>query len=151
MGTRYGLEIRAAAASDAPGLAALLAEAGLAVSVADLAGRLDALGQAGGTALLAVEWGPPSGLIALNPCPTLAARPFGLITLLLVAPDARRRGIGRVLLKAAARAARQAACDRLVLHPGPPDLHAFAASTGFAPDADGLLVRPLLRRGSAEG
>ncbi|TXN39605.1 GNAT family N-acetyltransferase, partial [Methylobacterium sp. WL18] len=37
MGNRYGLEIRAAAGSDAPGLADLLGAAGVAVGAADLA------------------------------------------------------------------------------------------------------------------
>lgn len=153
MGNRYGLEIRAAAGPDAAGLSALLSGAGAQVGAADPAVRLEDLQRAGGTALVAVEWGPPSGLIALVPVRTLdAPRPFGLITMLMVAAESRRRGIGRVLLKAAGRAARQAGCDRLRVGVGRDQLvlHAFCAAAGFA-EADHLYERPLLRRGSGEG
>ncbi|TXN00535.1 GNAT family N-acetyltransferase [Methylobacterium sp. WL64] len=152
MGNRYGLEIRAAAGSDAPGLGELLGAAGVAVGAADLTVRLDALQGGGGTALVAVEWGPPSGLIALSPVRTLEApRATGLITTLIVGAESRRRGIGRVLLKAAGRAARQAGCDRLVLSvgPGQDDLRAFCEAAGFVADGHSL-ARPLLKRGSGE-
>lgn len=153
MGNRYGLEIRAAAGPDAAGLASLLGEAGVAVGAADLAARLDDLQRDGGSALVAVEWGPPSGLIALAPVRTLdAPRPFGLITTLVVAAESRRNGIGRILLKAAGRAARQAGCDRLLLAVGPAqdDLRAFCAAAGFT-DEGRVHTRPLLKRGSGEG
>ena len=152
MGNRYGLEIRTAAGPDAAGLAAILEEAGHPVGAADLAARLEALQRDGGTVLVAVEWGPPSGLIALAPVRTLdAPRPFGLITTLVVAVESRRRGIGRVLLKAAGRAARQAGCDRLLLRVGPDQhaLRAFCEAAGFTGEAQ-LYGRPLLKRGSGE-
>lgn len=151
MGTRYGLEIRAAVSGDASGLAAMMTEAALAIGPVEFAGRLEALQRAGGTALVAVEWGPPSGLVVLSHHRTLeASQPVGLITTLLVAQDSRRRGIGRVLLKAAARTARQAGCEQLLLNaePGQVDLRAFCAATGFA-EAGSVLTRPLLRRGPA--
>lgn len=153
MGNRYGLEIRAAAGPDAAGLATLLGAAGVAVGAADLAARLDDLQREGGSALVAVEWGPPSGLIALAPVRTLdASRPFGLITTLVVAAESRRNGIGRILLKAAGRAARQAGCDRLLLAVGPAqdELRAFCAAAGFT-DEGRVHTRPLLKRGSGEG
>ena len=173
MGNRYGLEIRAAAGADAAGLAALLGEAGVSVGAADLAARLEALQRDGGSALVAVEWGPPSGVIAVAPVRTLdAPRPFGLITGLPVAPESRppplgpaplqgagrpaphagRPGIGRVLLKAAGRAARQAGCDRLLLAAGPDQeaLRAFCAAAGFAAEGT-MLARPLLKQGAGDG
>ena len=156
MSNRYGLEIRAAAGPDAAGLAALLVEAGVEAGranlSADLGARLEALQRQGGTALVAVEWGPPSGLVALTPVVTLgAARPFGLITTLVVAGESRRRGIGRVLLKAAGRAARQSGCDRLLISvdPGQEALRAFCAAAGFTEEGR-MQARPLLKRGSGD-
>ncbi len=145
MGQRYGLEIRAVSGSDAPGLVALLeAPEGRRIEPADMAARV-----AGGSILVAVEWGPPSGVIAVQPLHDLAApRPAGLIVALAVSEDARRRGIGRLLVKAAARSARLAGCDRLLLfaHDASDGLADFAAAAGFLPEGP-YLVRPLLRRG----
>lgn len=153
MGQRYGLEIRAASATDAQSIAVLMADLGLgSVESGLMAGRLEALVRAGGSALIAVEWGPPSGLIALSIVHDLtAARPAGFIATLAVAPDARRRGIGRLLVKAVSRSARLAGCDRLLLPLGDAEagLADFAAATGFVPEG-GLFVRPLLRRGGRE-
>ncbi|MFC6745022.1 GNAT family N-acetyltransferase [Methylobacterium persicinum] len=136
--------------SDAPGLVALLeAPEGRRIEPADMAARVDALVQAGGSILVAVEWGPPSGVIAVQPLHDLAApRPAGLIVALAVSEDARRRGIGRLLVKAAARSARLAGCDRLLLfaHDASDGLADFAAAAGFLPEGP-YLVRPLLRRG----
>lgn len=153
MGQRYGLEIRAASGADAPGLAALLAEMGAGpVPPQLLAGRIEAVGRAGGTVLLALEWGPPSGVVALQIVTDLAAtHPAGILVSFGVSPEARRRGIGRLLVKAAARSARLAGCDRLVLPVAglPPEVTAFGAATGFAPE-DGIWIRPLLRKGAQQ-
>ncbi len=152
MGQRYGLEIRAASAADAPGLVALFTELGRDADHVALASRIEALTKAGGSALIAVEWGPPSGLIALQILHDLStARPAGLVVTLAVAPDSRRRGIGRLLVKAISRSARLAGCDRLLLvpDPGAAGLAEFAGATGFLADG-GYLVRPLLRRGGQE-
>lgn len=134
MTTRYGLEIRAATAAEAPGLSELLAAAGHAIAARILADRIDALRREAGTALVALEWGPPSGLVVLHWYRTLDAdQPTAQITTLLVGPEERRRGIGRLLVKAAAQAARVAGCGTLELSSATagPGLHDFCLSTGF--------------------
>ena len=119
MTSRHGLEIRAAAAAEAPGLAVLLAAAGQAIEPRELAARLEAIRQGPGTALVALEWGPPSGLVVLHWYRRLEeARPVAQITTLLVGVEERRRGIGRLLVKAAAQAARSAGCGMLELAAG---------------------------------
>jgi GNAT superfamily N-acetyltransferase len=146
MGNRYGLEIRAATSADAPGLAELFVNAGHPVLAHDLADRLDAMRQANGTVLLALEWGPPSGVVAVSWQQTLLKdRPVAQITTLLVGPDERRRGIGRLLLKAASQAARVAGCGTLEVPADEPSLAAFCEATGFA--ASGTrFVRPLRKK-----
>jgi GNAT superfamily N-acetyltransferase len=149
LGSRYGLEIRSATSLDAAGLAELLDTAGLSISASDLAERLGALRHEQGAVLVAAEWGPPSGIVALHWYRTIAAAaPVAQITLLLVAPDDRRRGVGRLLLKAAAQAARVAGCDLLELQapPDQPALQAFCEATGFT-EAGASFVRPLRKRG----
>lgn len=151
MGSRYGLQIRAAAAADAAGIAELLAAAGLQVGAAALASRLDRVRSGAGAVLVAVEWGPPSGVVALHWHPTLGSdAPVAWITTLLVGAEDRRRGIGRALLKSAAQAARLAGCDRLgamVAGEGPgPGLREFLDATGFEGGGRAYL-RPLRKRG----
>ncbi len=77
-----------------------------------------------------------------------ADRSTALITALLVSPEARRRGIGRLLIKAAAQAARVAGCGtlRLLASPEVPSLRAFCLAAGFV-DSDACFVRPLRKRG----
>ncbi len=148
MSTRTGLELRSAAATDAPALAALLTAAGHPVSPAAMAERLDAVRHGSGTALLALEWGPPSGLVALHWRPTLTATlPVAHVSLLLVDAPARHRGIGRLLVKAAAQAARVAGCGTLELASldAQHDLHAFCQANGFTVQGP-CFVRPLRKR-----
>ncbi|MGU3358777.1 N-acetyltransferase family protein [Methylobacterium sp. M6A4_1b] len=149
MASRYGLEIRAANGGDAAGLAELLRSCGRPVAAEALAERIEALRQSPGVALIAVEWGPPSALVVLHWYPSLAVRlPTAQITTLVVDPEARRRGIGRLLLKAASQAARSAGCGEIELlaGPGQTDLQAFGAATGFT-DRGVLSVRPLRKKG----
>jgi len=148
MTTRYGLEIRAATGAEAPGLSELLAAAGHPIPKHILAERLEAMRQEQGTALVALEWGPPSGLVVLHWYRTLeSAQPIAQITTLLVGPDERRRGIGRLLVKAAAQAARVAGCGALELSAGTgvPELDAFCRATGFA-EAGPRFVRALRKK-----
>jgi len=135
MTSRHGLEIRAATAADAAGMASLLAAHGHPVTPTDLAERLAAFRGGNAAALLAVQWGPPSGLLVMGWSPTLAAaRPVALVSTLLVAADDRRQGIGRLLIKAAAQAARVAGCGDMMIAAGAnaPSLQEFCRATGFA-------------------
>ena len=148
MNSRHGLEIRSATPADAPGVAALLGGAGHAAQPAEIAGRIEAVRQGPGTALLALEWGPPSGLVVLHWYRTLAASlPVAQISTLLVGPAERHRGIGRLLVKAAAQAARVAGCSTLELAApgGQTDLHAFCRATGFV-ESGPCFVRPLRKK-----
>lgn len=148
MASRYGLEIRAATGTDAAGISVLLRAAGYPTAPEVLAERLDALRQGSGAALVAAEWGPPSGLILLHWYRTLEADlPVAQVTTLLVGPEERRRGIGRLLLKAGAQAARSAGCGalQLLIDPEQATLHAFADATGFL-GAGTVLVRPLRKK-----
>jgi len=148
MTSRHGLEIRAANGGDAAGLAELLAESGHVIAARSLAARLDLLRQGAGAVLLALEWGPPSGVVALHWYPTLLdERPAAQITLLLVGQDSRRRGIGRLLVKAAAQAARIAGCGALEfsMASSEPSLIAFCRATGFV-EAGGRFERSLRKQ-----
>jgi predicted N-acetyltransferase YhbS len=143
--TRYGLEIRAATATDAPGVAELLNTTGETISPRALADRLEAIQRESGSALIAAEWGPPVGLVLLHWYQTLEAdQPTAQITLLLVALDERRRGIGRLLVKAAAQAARTAGCGALELLAATedPGLLGFCSASGFV-QGGRRFVRPL--------
>jgi aminoglycoside 6'-N-acetyltransferase I len=149
---RQGLEIRAAGSADASGLAELLGMAGSVIPVRLLAERLDALRQSPGVVLIASEWGPPSGLIVAHWYRTLGAdQPTAQITTLLVGPDDRRRGIGRLLVKSASQAARVAGCDALELIQGPDaqDLEEFCRATGFLEEGT-RFIRALRKRSGAE-
>ncbi len=114
-----------------------------------LANRLGAIRPDSGMVLLAVEWGPPTGVIALNWSWTLEADlKVAQVTLLLVDPEQRRRGIARLLLKAASQAARVAGCGELRLTSGSStsNLSEFCLETGFA-DAGRTFSRPLRKAG----
>ena len=118
------------------------------VAASLLAERLEALRNEPGVVLVAAEWGPPSGVISLNWRRTLEAdSPSARVTLLLVGPDERRRGVARLLLKAGAQAARTAGCGLLQLQApaGHPDLEAFCRATGFA-EAGASFERALRKR-----
>jgi aminoglycoside 6'-N-acetyltransferase I len=147
--TRYGLEIRAATSADAQGLCELLHAAGHAISSRVMAERLDAVRQEPGAALIATAWGPPTGFVLMHWYRTLAAdQPTAQITTLIVAPDERRRGVGRLLVKAAAQAARVAGCGALELMASTEEwaLQEFCRATGFS-EAGPRFLRPLRKKG----
>lgn len=149
MSSRYGLSIRTANSGDIDGLADLLKTAGQVIARDRLASRLDALQDQPGALLIADEWGPPSGLIAVHWHAVLTSDlKAGWISALFVDPERRRNGVARLLLKAAAQAARSAGCGDLILSApiGPSDLRDFCLATGFA-ETGSAFVRPLRKRG----
>ena len=115
-----------------------------------LADRILLLRQASATPLIAMQWEPPSGLVVMHLYATLeAVGPVAQITMLLMSEEDRRRGIGQLLIKGAAQAARTAGCDQLEITttPGAPSLGAFCRATGFA-EAGPRFVRSLRKQGS---
>ena len=143
------MEIRAATDGDAPGMADLFRSAGSSITPYALTDRLAAIRQGPGLVLLATAWGPPSGLIAVHWHDTLLApQPVAQIGLLLVGEEDRRRGVGRLLLKAAAQAARSAGCGALEMNVGAeqPSLQGFCQASGFT-QAGAAFVRPLRKGG----
>jgi aminoglycoside 6'-N-acetyltransferase I len=152
MSNRYGLSVRSAQIGDADGLAELLSTAGQAVAKDRLAHRLAAMLDQPGALLIAEEWGPPSGVIAVHWRAVLTADlTVGSISTLFVDPDRRRNGIARLLLKAASQAARSARCGELVLDAGSAhgELRAFALATGFEQTGE-TFARALRKRGAQD-
>jgi GNAT superfamily N-acetyltransferase len=149
MSSRYGLSIRAANSGDLDGLADLLKTAGETIARDRLTLRLNAVLDQPGALLLAEEWGPPSGLIAVHWHSVLTADlKVGWISALLVDPERRRNGVARLLLKAASQAARAAGCGELSIQAPdqPEDLRTFCLATGFV-EAGAVFTRPLRKRG----
>lgn len=148
MSSRHGLSIRAADHGDVDGLAELLKTAGLTIARDKLASRLSAMQDQPGVLLIADEWGPPSGVIAVHWHSVLTADlKVGWISALLVDPDRRRNGVARLLLKAASQAARSAGCGELGLHApiAPGDLRTFCLATGFVESGE-VFTRALRKR-----
>ena len=149
MSSRYGLSIRAANSGDLDGIDELLATAGATIPRDKLASRLSAFQEQPGALLIADEWGPPSGLIAVHWHAVLTADlKVGWISSLLVDPARRRNGVARLLLKAASQAARSAGCGDLELHAPiqSTDLRQFCLATGFV-EGGQAFRRPLRKRG----
>jgi GNAT superfamily N-acetyltransferase len=130
-----GVEVRGAVPADAADIARLLGQLGYEVPAQQAAERLSVvLRDSQGTLLVAADYGPVIGVIALHWAPMLQeARAVARITTLVVDEAERGRGIGRLLLKAGAQAARQAGCDLLELTSGlqREEAHAFYRAQGF--------------------
>ncbi|SUE43525.1 GNAT family N-acetyltransferase [Roseomonas gilardii] len=145
LGRRYGVEIRSALPADAADLAILLQGDGPSIPSSRMSERLERLLRDSASAVLvAADYGPLAGVIALHWYSTLwESRPVARISALHVAEADRRRGIGRLLLKAGAQAARQAGCERLEAMPPARagDGLAFLRVNGFAEEG------PVLSRG----
>ena len=141
-GPRRGVELRGAIPLDAADIARLLHQ-----PEAEMPERLDALARDPHSALMvAADYGPVVGLVALHWHPVLhAPRRVAQISTLVVAEDERHRGIGRMLLKAASQAARQAGCDSLEWIVEDEAARGFCAATGFTEAGPGF-TRALRKR-----
>ena len=148
-GLRTGVDVRGPTAADAVDLGRLLAAAhpdAPPPTARHAAERLEAIARDPAAAMLVATGydGAVIGLVSLAWAATpLADRPAARLTALLVAEDERRRGIGRLLVKAAAQLARSAGCETLEAPAG--DGAAFWAASGFLP-VGGLVSRGLRRR-----
>jgi predicted N-acetyltransferase YhbS len=105
--------VRDAKAGDAESIAALILAAGSDSSERDITATLRQLVHAGAAPLVADEGGIV-GCVAWHVLPALQhSEPVGRLTLLLVAPDERRRGIGRELAEAAEARLKQRGCGTI--------------------------------------
>jgi GNAT superfamily N-acetyltransferase len=128
--------LRAAVPADCDDVASLLGQLGYPCDYAEAAARIMALAQDPRQALLvAVDRGAVRGLLALHAMYSLArGADVVRITALVVADEARGRGIGRLLLREAERLARAGDAERLEISSGShrTEAHAFFRGCGFA-------------------
>ena len=140
---RHGVDLRGAAATDAAGLAALLGAPPEAMRR-----RLERLlADTATTVLVALDYdGALIGAAVLQTRPGLLEdAPVATLATLFVAAAERRRGIARLLLKAAAQAGRSAGCEAMAMLAAEAPAQCFCEASGFTPDGQGF-TRPLRRR-----
>jgi ribosomal protein S18 acetylase RimI-like enzyme len=127
------LVIRPARPADSEAVAALVTGLGFETAAGDIADRLPRLKKAGETPLVA-EQGEVIGVLAWHVTPVLhRPRPVGRITMMVVAREERRRGVGRALVEAALAQLRAKGCG-LVEVTSNVDLsgaHGFYRKLGF--------------------
>jgi len=139
------MRVRDAEPGDAAGLARLLTDLGYPVEEDAVRARLAAVRDES-RVLVAEEGGPPAGVVASHRLPVLEHdRPVCLVTVLVVAPGMRRRGVGRLLMDAVERDAREAGCGRVVVGTAHhrTSAHAFYRTRGY--DDTGLRFQKPLR------
>jgi ribosomal protein S18 acetylase RimI-like enzyme len=104
------LAVRPARPADSDAIAGLVTALGFETASEDIARRLTALKKAGEPPLVA-EQGAVVGVLAWHVTPVLhRPRPVGRITMMAVADDERRRGVGRALVEAACAQLRAKGC-----------------------------------------
>lgn len=138
--------VRAATDDDAPALARLLGELGYPNAPDALPARVRAIEAEGGSTFLALTGEHVVGLACLSTIPTLhAGGRVAYITALVTAPEARGQGIGRALVVAAERWAKERGCVRLSVTSAEhrADAHAFYPRCGL-PYTGRRFSKPLL-------
>jgi GNAT superfamily N-acetyltransferase len=132
-------EVRPCRPKDAAAVSALLGELGYEVTPEAAAERVRRLMDTGLDAtFVAIDDGRPLGLIALHRCQMIQYRaPVTRITALVVDQQARRRGIGRLLVDHALRWAEQRECELVELTSAldRAEAHAFYRDLGFEPNS----------------
>ena len=105
------LRIRNADAVDGEAIAPLLAALGYSVAADEVSDRIGRLSRAGEPVLVAKLGDSLAGCLTWHVVPVLhRPKPVGRVTLLVVAEPARRKGVGRALVKAAEARLRQRGC-----------------------------------------
>jgi predicted N-acetyltransferase YhbS len=148
-GARYGVDLRGAVPADYIDIARLLQQLGHAIDARDMSERLEAATSAPDhSVLVATAYdGHVIGLIATHWCVTLAQkRRVAEISTLVVDQQETRRGIGRMLVKAASQAARSAGCEVVTVSAAPEcnAAVAFLQAIGFS--ASGVSLSRSLRK-----
>jgi GNAT superfamily N-acetyltransferase len=106
--------IRPAAPDDAPAIGRLLSELGYPATDAEVAARVAGLAPEPRSRVLVADEDGVVGLAVLALAPVLHERgDWCRVTVLVVAPEVRGRGVGRALLAGAEAVARAAGCSRI--------------------------------------
>ena len=133
------IEIRPCTPQDGAAVSALLSELGYEVSCGAAAERVQRLNATGSDpTFIACENSRPLGLVALHRCGVIQyPKPVVRITALIVHQQARRRGIGRLLIDHALRWATQGECELVELTSAlnRTEAHAFYRDLGFEPNS----------------
>jgi GNAT superfamily N-acetyltransferase len=129
------IRLRAAIASDAEAISALLAELGHSTPSSEIPLRLSAVLSDHGAVFIAVDDADqPLGLISLTRHIAIhAPGPIAYITALVTSSAARRRGVGQLLVNAAKEWAKERGCVRLSVTSAErrADAHAFYPACGL--------------------
>ncbi|MGN6379555.1 MAG: GNAT family N-acetyltransferase [Gaiellales bacterium] len=109
------MDVREVSPADALDVAGLLDELGYPAHPEAVRDRLAEVAR-DSRVLVAVDDGRLEGMVASHHMRVLEhEQPVCLVTVLVVAPGARRRGVGRLLMDAVERIARDAGCGRIVV------------------------------------
>ena len=140
------LVVRTLRSSDLEPVSALLGELGYPASAREVAQRLARVERDAASCVLVAELeGRVVGMAAFHVIPHIELdRPTARLTSLVVAEEARRKGVGRALVDRVEAEARAAGCGRVELMTGDQrtDAHAFYDALGFA-DASRRFVKEL--------
>jgi GNAT superfamily N-acetyltransferase len=129
------IEVRGCMPDDAGAVSGLLQALGYPISPQQATKHISELGKTGSDPILLAEAdGWVLGLLASHLCRMLQyARPVMRITALVVDPNARRRGAGRLLMEHAERIATETGCELVELTSAidRADAHAFYRALGY--------------------